>query len=408
MSDPLRNFLDKTKPNFQKDGAWSKYFPLFDVFENLFYSSSRKTSGITHVRDGSDIQRVMAIVWMATFPTMFFGMYNLGYQSLIAIEALNAAGQEFTKDWHWPIIELVSGLNPNNIFDCIAYGAVFFMPIYIVTFIVGIFWEAVFAVVRGHEISEGAFVTTVLFALSCPPDAPLWQVALGISVGLVIGKEIFGGTGKNFLNPALTGRAFLYFAYPASWSGDLSWVAVDGYSAATILGLSAESGYQFLPDSYSWSNAFLGFIPGSIGETSTLAILIGLAILLFMRVASWRIIAGVLIGTIATSYLFNIIGSESNPMFSMPFWWHMVVGGYAFGMVFMATEPVSGSHTNKGRWIYGIIIGVLVVLIRVVNPAFPEGMMLAILFANLTSPLIDYFVVKQNINRRNKVIYAER
>jgi len=171
MSDPLRNFLDKTKPNFQKDGAWSKYFPLFDVFENLFYSSSRKTSGITHVRDGSDIQRVMAIVWMATFPTMFFGMYNLGYQSLIAIEALNAAGQEFTKDWHWPIIELVSGLNPNNIFDCIAYGAVFFMPIYIVTFIVGIFWEAVFAVVRGHEISEGAFVTTVLFALSCPPDA---------------------------------------------------------------------------------------------------------------------------------------------------------------------------------------------------------------------------------------------
>ena len=165
MSDPLRNFLDKTKPNFQKEGAWSKYFPLFDVFENLFYSSSRKTSGMTHVRDGSDIQRVMAIVWMATFPTMFFGMYNLGYQSLIAIEALNAAGQEFAKDWHWPIIELVSGLNPNNIFDCIAYGAVFFMPIYIVTFIVGIFWEAVFAVVRGHEISEGAFVTTVLLSL---------------------------------------------------------------------------------------------------------------------------------------------------------------------------------------------------------------------------------------------------
>ena len=200
----------------------------------------------------------------------------------------------------------------------------------------------------------------------------------------------------------------MYFAYPASWSGDLSWVAVDGYSAATILGLSAASGYQFLPESYSWSNAFLGFIPGSIGETSTLAILIGLAILLFTRVASWRIIAGVLLGTIATSYLFNIIGSETNPMFSMPFWWHMVVGGYAFGMVFMATEPVSGSHTNKGRWIYGIVIGVLVVLIRVVNPAFPEGMMLAILFANLTSPLIDYFVVKQNINRRNKVIYAER
>ena len=349
MSDPLRNFLDKTKPNFQKDGAWSKYFPLFDVFENLFYSSSRKTSGITHVRDGSDIQRVMAIVWMATFPTMFFGMYNLGYQSLIAIDALNAAGQEFAKDWHWPIIELVSGLNPNNIFDCIAYGAVFFMPIYLVTFIVGIFWEAIFAVVRGHEISEGAFVTTVLFALSCPPNAPLWQVALGITVGLVIGKEIFGGTGKNFLNPALTGRAFLYFAYPASWSGDLSWVAVDGYSAATILGLSAESGYQFLPESYNWSNAFLGFIPGSIGETSTLAILVGLAVLLFTRVASWRVISGVLLGTILTSMLFNIIGSDTNPMFSMPFWWHMVVGGYAFGMVFMATCLLYTSPSPRDR-----------------------------------------------------------
>ena len=236
------------------------------------------------------------------------------------------------------------------------------------------------------------------FALSCPPNAPLWQCALGIAVGLVIGKEIFGGTGKNFLNPALTGRAFLYFAYPASWSGDMSWVAVDGYTAATILGTAAQDGYQSL--AYTWNNAFLGFIPGSIGETSTLAILLGLAILLYTKVASWRIVLGVAIGTIFTSYLFNLVGSETNPMFSMPFWWHMVIGGYAFGLVFMATEPVSGSHTNAGRWIYGIIIGVMVILIRVLNPAFPEGMMLAILFGNLLAPLIDHFVVQNNIKKR--------
>ena len=221
MSDPLRDLFDKSKPSFEGKGRFARFFPLFDVFENLFYSSDRKTSGLTHVRDGSDIQRVMAIVWMATFPTMFFGMYNIGFQALSALEAINLSGAEHVKDWHWPLIQLFSGLDPNNILDCVTYGAIYFIPIYLVTFFVGIAWEMIFAVVRQHEISEGAFVTTVLFALSCPPDAPLWQVALGISVGLVIGKEIFGGTGKNFLNPALTGRAFLYFAYPASWSGDM-------------------------------------------------------------------------------------------------------------------------------------------------------------------------------------------
>ena len=210
--------------------------------------------------------------------------------------------------------------------------------------------------------------------------------------------------GKNFLNPALTGRAFLYFAYPASWSGDMSWIAVDGYTAATMLGVAAQEGYSSF--NYSWSEAFLGMIPGSIGETSTIAILIGLVILLYTKVASWRIIFGILIGTITTTYLFNIIGSESNPMFSMPFWWHMVIGGYAFGLVFMATEPVSGSHTNTGRWVYGFIIGIMVILIRVLNPAFPEGMMLAILFGNLLAPLIDHFVIQKNINKR-KLSYVE-
>lgn len=407
MSDPLRNLFDKSKPLFEGKGRFARFFPLFDVFENLFYSSERKTSGLTHVRDGSDIQRVMVVVWLATFPTMFFGMYNIGYQALAALEAINLAGADHIKDWHWPLVQLFSGLDPNSILDCIAYGAIYFIPIYLVTFFVGIAWEMVFAVVRQHEISEGAFVTTVLFALSCPPDAPLWQVALGISVGLVIGKEIFGGTGKNFLNPALTGRAFLYFAYPASWSGDMSWVAVDGYTAATMLGISAQDGYANMPDAFTWSNAFFGLVPGSIGETSTVAILVGLAILLFTKIASYRIVGGVILGTIVTSYLFNLIGSDTNPMFQMPFWWHMVMGGYAFGLVFMATEPVSGSHTNTGRWIYGFVIGFMVIMIRVLNPAYPEGMMLAILFGNLLSPLIDHFVVSRNISYRVKVLNAK-
>ena len=407
MSDPLRNLFDKSKPLFEGKGRFARFFPLFDVFENLFYSSERKTSGLTHVRDGSDIQRVMVVVWLATFPTMFFGMYNIGYQALAALEAINLAGAEHIKDWHWPLVQLFSGLDPNSVLDCIAYGAIYFIPIYLVTFFVGIAWEMVFAVVRQHEISEGAFVTTVLFALSCPPDAPLWQVALGISVGLVIGKEIFGGTGKNFLNPALTGRAFLYFAYPASWSGDMSWVAVDGYTAATMLGISAQDGYANMPADFTWSNAFFGLVPGSIGETSTVAILVGLAILLFTKIASYRIVGGVILGTVVTSYLFNLIGSDTNPMFQMPFWWHMVMGGYAFGLVFMATEPVSGSHTNTGRWIYGFVIGFMVIMIRVLNPAYPEGMMLAILFGNLLSPLIDHFVVSRNISYRVKVLNAK-
>ncbi len=227
-------------------------------------------------------------------------------------------------------------------------------------------------------------------------------MAVGISFGIVVAKEIFGGTGKNFLNPALAGRAFLYFAYPVDWSGDSVWIAVDGYSSPTILGIGAQEGLNGIQAQYSWSDAFFGSIPGSIGETSTLFILIGLIVLLYTRIASWRIIAGVLLGTFLTSELFNLIGSDSNPMFSLPFHWHLVIGGFAFGLTFMAVEPVSGSHTNLGRWYYGILIGVMVVLIRVVNPAYPEGMMLAILFANLFAPLIDHFVQERNIKQRLK------
>jgi Na+-transporting NADH:ubiquinone oxidoreductase subunit B len=266
--------------------------------------------------------------------------------------------------------------------------------------VVGGFWEVLFAMKRGHEVNEGFFVTSILFALICPPDLPLWQAALGISFGVVIGKEVFGGTGKNFLNPALTGRAFLYFAYPAQLSGDAVWVAVDGYTSATPLALNAMGGIDAITQQWTWFDAFIGNIPGSIGETSTLMVLIGGAVLLLTRIASWRIVAGVFLGMFLLSGLFNMIGSDSNPAFATPWYWHLVMGGFAFGMVFMATDPVSSAMTNGGKWGFGILVGVMTVLIRVVNPAFPEGIMLAILFANLFAPLMDHFVVQANIKRR--------
>ncbi len=296
---------------------------------------------------------------------------------------------------------MLAGFDPGSVWDNMIQGATWFVPIYMVTFIAGGFWEVLFASVRRHEINEGFFVTSILFALIVPPTIPLWQVAMGISFGVVIGKEVFGGTGKNFLNPALAGRAFLFFAYPAQISGDAVWTAVDGFAGATALSVTAEGGMQQLLDSgLTWMDAFVGTMQGSIGETSTLAIFIGGAVLLIMRIAAWRIVAGVMLGMIALSLLLNMIGSDTNPLFAMPWYWHMVVGGFAFGMIFMATDPVSASMTNTGKWIFGALIGVMVVLIRVVNPAFPEGMMLAILFANLCAPLIDHFVVQANIKRR--------
>lgn len=285
------------------------------------------------------------------------------------------------------------------------FGAIYFLPIYATVFIVGGFWEVLFATVRKHEINEGFFVTSILFALIVPPTLPLWQAALGITFGVVVAKEVFGGTGKNFMNPALAGRAFLFFAYPANITGDTVWTAVDGYSGATALAQWAVHGADSLQNavtgkSITWMDAFIGNLPGSIGEVSTLALLIGGAFIVFARIASWRIIAGVMIGMIAMSSLFNFIGSDTNPMFSMPWYWHLVVGGFAIGMLFMATDPVSASFTNVGKWWYGALIGVMCVLIRVVNPAYPEGMMLAILFANLFAPIFDYFVAQANIKRR--------
>jgi len=391
----LRKMLDGVEHHFQEGGRFQKWYALYEVFDTFLYSPDTVTRSTAHVRDGVDLKRIMITVWLATFPAMFYGMYNLGFQ---ANEVL-PAGQGI-EGWHGYLIELLGGYDAGNLWHCFWFGAVFFLPIYIVTFLVGISWEILFAIRRGHEVNEGFFVTSVLFALTCPPDIPLWQVALGISFGVVIGKEIFGGTGKNFLNPALTGRAFLYFAYPAQLSGDAVWTAVDGYTGATALSVVASGGMEALQQQWSWMEAFMGSVPGSIGETSTLAILIGGAVLLLTRVGSWRIMAGVMVGMIALSTLFNLIGSDNNLSFAMPWYWHLVTGGFAFGMVFMATDPVSASMTNTGKWYFGILIGVMTVLIRVVNPAFPEGIMLAILFANIFAPLIDHFVVQSNIKRR--------
>ena len=397
--DSLRKLFDDLKPSFSPGGKFEKWYVIFDVIENFFYSSGRRTFGLVHVRDASDVQRVMVTVMLSTVPAVLYGMYNIGFQALTAMEISDA---RITDDWHFIFINIFCNYDPKSFIDCFWYGLCYFLPIYTVTFVVGILWEMIFAVVRGHEISEGAFVTTILFALCCPPDVPLWQVALGISFGIVIGKEVFGGTGKNFLNPALAGRVFLYFAYPTYWSGNTVWTALDGYSSPTILSIGAQEGLLGVQSNFTWVEAFIGNIPGSIGETSTLFIFLGLLLLFYNRVASWRIVVGVLLGTALTSYFFNLIGSNTNPMFELPFHWHLVIGGYAFGLAFMAVEPVSGSHTNLGRWYYGFLIGVMVILIRVINPAFPEGMMLAILFANLFAPIIDHFVQQRNIKIRLK------
>jgi Na+-transporting NADH:ubiquinone oxidoreductase subunit B len=394
----LREFLDKIEPDFEKGGKYESWYAIYEAVDTIFYTPGKVTAGASHVRDALEVKRVMTTVWLCAFFPMFAGMYFVGFN---ALEAMGSVGVESIGGWRGWIFELLAVYDSTSWWNCLIYGAVYFVPIYMMTFVVGGFWEVVFAMKRGHEINEGFFVTSILFALTLPATIPLWQVALGISFGIVIGKEVFGGTGKNFLNPALTGRAFLYFAYPAQMSGDAIWTAVDGFSGATALGIVAADGMAGLMSSgLTWTNAFIGNMQGSVGETSTLAIMIGMVVLLFTKVASWRIVLGVFLGMVAMSSLLNWIGSDTNPAFQLPFYWHFVLGGFSFGMVYMATDPVSASMTNKGKWAYGAFIGVLVVIIRVINPAFPEGMMLAILFANLSAPLIDWFVVRANVKRR--------
>jgi len=394
-----REFLDSIEPHFTKGGKFEKYFGLYEMVDTFIYTPADVTRGKTHVRDGNDLKRTMTFVVIATFFCVLMAMYNTGYQANHAMEAM---GMKEIPNWRSMIMSLF-GYNAMNPLSNLVHGALYFFPIYIVTLAVGGIWEVLFATVRGHEVNEGFLVSSMLYTLIMPPDMPLWQVALGISFGIVIGKEVFGGTGKNFLNPALTGRAFLYFAYPASITGDSVWVAVDGYTAATPLALAASGGLEAISAAnYSWMQSFLGFEPGCLGETSTLGILIGAAFLLYTRIASYRIMGGVFAGMVATSLLFNMIGSDTDPMFSIPWYWHLTMGGFAFGMVYMATDPVSAAMTDTGRWIYGALVGVMTVLIRVVNPAFPEGIMLAILFSNMFAPTIDYFVMQANIRRRMK------
>jgi Na+-transporting NADH:ubiquinone oxidoreductase subunit B len=397
---PLRRLLDKVGPHFAKGGRFESYQALYEMLDTLFYSPSDVSRHAPHVRDAIDLKRVMGLVVIGVLPCAFVAMWNTGYHANLAIEGL---GISAPADWRGAAMGALGiGYDPNSVVAATFHGMLYFAPIYVVTLLAGGVWEILFAGIRNHEINEGFFVTSILYALTLPATTPLWQVALGISFGVVMAKEVFGGTGKNFMNPALAGRAFLYFAYPVEMSGESVWTPpIDVVTGATPLAIGAESGVAGIVEhGVTWMNAFVGPIQGSIGETSTLACLIGGAFIVYSGVASWRIIAGVMLGMVVTALLFNGVGSDTNPMFAMPWYWHLVLGGFAFGMIFMATDPVTACVTNPGRWIFGFLVGLITVVIRVVNIAFPEGIMLAILFANIFAPTIDHFVVQANITRR--------
>jgi Na+-transporting NADH:ubiquinone oxidoreductase subunit B len=422
----LRNLLDKVEPLFKKGGRFEKLYPLYEANDTFLYTPGEVTHGQTHVRDAIDLKRMMSMVIVALLPCILMAMYNTGYQA----QKLIAAGQAvptsatmfdaiWSGTWRFDVLKSLGILNSSyvcsdpgsflslgSIIKCTIHGALYFLPVYLVCMIVGGNCEVIFSVVRKHEINEGFLVTGMLFPLTLPPTIPLWQVAVGIIFGVVVGKEIFGGTGKNFLNPALTARAFLYFAYPSRISGDAVWTAVDGYTGATVLGEIAKPGAAAISTTVanmgsSWWDFFIGNVHGSMGETSALCCLIGAAILIATRIGSWRIMSGVLIGMTAFSLLLRILptGDWGEVANIMP-QWHLVIGGFAFGTVFMATDPVSASMTRTGKWIYGGLIGFLTVLVRSINPAFPEGIMLAILFANVFAPFIDWCVIQANIKRR--------
>ena len=451
----LRQLLDKQAPRFD-EGRLKKLRPLYEATDTFLFTPGIVTSGASHVRDGLDTKRLMGLVVLALAPCVFMACFNTGYQANLSysqytqssqseltlsqpdalllssnnaeVWRMRAATPTTTSDteldnslssapiaisapellgWRYWI---VGEPDESSFISNFLHGATYFLPIYLVCMAVGGCCEVIFAIIRGHEINEGFLVTGLLFPLTLPASIPLWQVAVGIIFGVVIGKEVFGGTGRNFLNPALTARAFLYFAYPAQISGDKVWNALgatDGISGATILGDVAASGnlddgLQVL-SSFNLSEHFIGFTLGSMGETSTLCCLIGAVLLIAMGIGSWRIMLSVLIGGLATACLLKLLGGDNSAaMFAMNPLQHLVVGGFAFGLVFMATDPVSATMTTKGKYFYGTLIGVMAILIRVVNPAYPEGMMLAILFGNVFAPLIDYFIVQQNIGRRKQ------
>ncbi|UCH95925.1 MAG: NADH:ubiquinone reductase (Na(+)-transporting) subunit B [Candidatus Aminicenantes bacterium] len=402
----LRKFLDKQEKHFKEGGKLKGLYYLYEAIDAFLYTSGKPTPGASHIRDAMDYKRIMMVVVYSLIPAVLMGLYNVGYQANLELVELGEAALQ-AQGWRVNLLMgLGIGVNSANVIACFLHGLLYFLPIYIVTMAVGGFWEVLFACIRKHEVHEGFLVTGLLFPLILPPTIPLWQVALGISFGVVIGKEVFGGVGMNIFNPALMARAFLFFAYPAEITGNAVWVAVDGVTKATPLANAAEAGVTGLAEAggnlaASWWDAFIGIIPGSIGETSTLACLIGAFILIITGIGSWRIMVSVLVGMVGLSLLLNLLGSTTNPMFAMAPWWHLVLGGFAFGTVFMATDPVSAAITKKGKYYYGLLIGCLVVLIRVLNPAYPEGMMLAILFGNMFAPLIDHIYIKKNIKKRS-------
>jgi len=377
----LRKFLDRIKPNFEKGGKYQKFRSTFDAFETFLFVPDKVTTVGSHIRDSIDMKRTMTIVIISLLPCLLFGMYNAGYQHFLS------TGQAIT---FWPVFW---------------FGFIKVLPIIVVSYVTGLGIEFIFAQVRGHEVNEGFLVTGMLIPLVMPVDVPLWTVAISTAFAVVIGKEVFGGTGMNILNPALTARAFLFFAYPGDMTGDKVWIAglgdgkniIDGFSGATPLGNLATSTGNPMPHDL---DAFLGFIPGSIGETSKLAILIGAAILLYSGIGSWKIILSTFAGGLLMSLIFNLAGA--NEYMNLPAYKHFLYGGFMFGAVFMATDPVTAAQTEKGKWIYGLLTGMLAILIRVLNPAYPEGMMLAILLMNVFAPLIDYYVLESNVKSRLK------
>ena len=372
----FKNILDSVKPHFLKGGKLEKLYPAYDAFETFLFVPGHTTSHGTHIKDAIDLKRTMAFVVLAMLPCILFGMWNIGDQYH---KALN--------------IEV-------NFLENLIFGFWKFMPLLIVSYAVGLSVEFAFAVSRGHSVNEGYLVSGMLIPLIMPVDVPLWMLAVSVVFAVVIGKEVFGGTGMNILNPALTARAFLFFAYPSYMSGDKVWVhgaSVDGYSGETILGaLAANTNWNSLL--WNASDAFYGFIPGSVGETSFIAILIGAALLIFSGIGSWRIILFTFIGGYLTAFLFNLWGA--NALMSTPAHIHLIIGGFAFGAVFMATDPVTATQTNKGKIIYGLLVGFFAIVIRVFNPAYPEGMMLAILFMNVFAPLIDHYIIESNVKKR--------
>lgn len=390
----LRTVVDRLGKHVAKGAPFERLHPLYSAVHDLLYLPGDAAKNAPHIHDAINVKRIMLIMMTALVPATFMALYNTGLQANLALAAKDA---QAATGWRGTLLSSLGiGIDPGSVLASAAHGMLYFLPVFALTLSVALFWEGLFGVVRQRAMDGMFLVTALLFSLIMPPSIPWWQAALGISFGLVMGKHVYGGTGRNILNPALVGYAFLFFAYPAQISGDAVWVAVDGVTRATPLAELRASGEMTV----SWTEAFLGFIPGAMGETSTLACLIGALVLIVTGIGSWRTMLGIVGGMSALSLLFNAFGSGTNPLFQMTPLWHAVTGGVAFGTVFMATDPVTGAATNTGKMMYGLLIGVLTVLIRVVNPAFPEGMMLAILFGNVFAPVIDIVVVDRHKKRR--------